>query len=325
MSTVSLWSVIVLLFAAGSMAGAIVVTSLETMLRRSLRSFAPAARVRWLTTLVAMPYATGLLAVVVAFGPCLHHLAFGLEDGCLAHGRPNFFFCLRTPMHDVPMAWAAAGLLLAFALGRAVASTVRLVRAHRACCMLRRVGRWDASRSVWLVPGSVAMVAGLPSPHIFLGEVLVQHFSQRVLDAVLAHERAHAARRDLATKLIARVAASCLPPRTRAELLSELDLAMEQACDAIAAADTRDPLLVARSLLELASIDDRPHAWAATFASSEHLEARVRALCEPRWRSSRSAFAAASTLVTGLLLTCLVFDLKIHEATETIFATLLVG
>lgn len=107
-------------------------------------------------------------------------------------------------------------------------------------------------------------------------------------------------------------------------LLSELDLSIEQACDEIVATSTQDPLVVAHSLLDVASLDAPAMPFALAFAAEDHLEARVRALCEPSWRSSRRAFATATLSGLALLAFCLAFDPVLHDASEAVFE-LLVG
>ena len=326
MNTVNLFAVLLVLFALGALIGSFALRVLEPVLVPRIRGFAPAVRVRWLNALMALPLASGVIGVAVAFGPCLHNLALGLADGCHDHGGPEFFFCLRTPTHDVPLAWLLAAALLLAVARRAWRASRSLVRTHRALALLKRVSRWDGARGLWVVPGRLAMVAGFPEADIFLGEDLDGQVAPATLRIVLAHERAHKERRDLLTKLVARAISTCFFDAALSErLLEELDLAMEQACDAAAAEVMKDPVLVARSLVDLARANEPPPEWAFGFGPANHLEARVRALCEPRWRSSRATLGAGIVVTVSLLAACVALDSGLHDLAEAAFGSLLGG
>lgn len=170
MNLIDVSAVATLLFALGAGAGALVQRVMVPIVAPGLRTFAPSVRTRWLVALLATPSAFSILALLVPFGPCLRNLLLGLPDGCRGHGGPQFFFCLRTPMGNVPVAWALAAALLILATRRLTVGLGTVIRAERALAMLRSVGRWDGSRGAWLVPGALAMVAGFPRARVYLGE-----------------------------------------------------------------------------------------------------------------------------------------------------------
>lgn len=290
-----------------------------------MRRFAPAARVRWALGLLAAPAGFGALAALVAFGPCLHTLVLGMPDACQSHGGPDFFFCLRMPMHNTPVAWAIGLVAGAWVTSRLVVGAQALVRTRSALDHLRRLGTFDAKRGFWLVPGDIAIVAGFPRAQVYVGERLETSVSAVTFDAVIAHERAHQRRRDLRTKLAARAVSLCLPTNLRAALLGELDLAMEQACDAIAADEIGDALTVAGSLLELVrAAATMPEGFALAFSAPfDHLEARVRALCAPDWSPSGRAASGCVALGAMVVIGCVAFDLPLHDMTEALFERLL--
>lgn len=316
--------VVVLLVLSGIGVASLALAAVRDSVLDRVRGYAPAARVRWLLALLALPSSAGVLAVVIGFGPCLGNLIAGLPDTCQSHGGPDFFFCLRMQMHDVPVAWMAAGAMAVLVGPRLVAGGRVIFRARAAVTQLERLGSYDAERDIWLVPGGFAIVSGWPRSRIYVGQTLEQRFSHDTFRTLLAHERAHRQRRDLDIKLLARGFALCLLGFLRQPLLDELDLAIEQACDALAAEEVRDPLVVAQSLIEVAGNGTLPDGLRLAFcASKDHLEARVRALCDPSWVPS--ARAAKAFLAVGLcvVVTCIAFDPHLHDLTEAMFERIL--
>ena len=284
-----------------------------------IRRFHPSVRVWWLVATISFPSVGALLVALVGFGPCLRTLLIGSPDGCQSHGGPDFFFCLRRSMHDVPAAWLVAGAFAMFVGRRLVAVVRALLQTRVVLGQLRRLGRYDQERNAWLVPGRIAVVAGWPRSELYVGVDLERALFRESVAALLAHERAHQRRKDLHIKLVAQVLSSCLPSTMRRVLLDELDLATEQACDAVAAEEVRDPLVVARSLLDTAREAESDLLALAFCATEGHLEARVRALCEPTWASSLRPAVALTALGTAVVLGCITFDANLHDVTEALF------
>ena len=288
-----------------------------------LRGFHPRVRVWWLVATMSFPSVAALLVALVGFGPCLRTLVIGFSDDCQSHGGPDFFFCLRRSMHDVPAAWLIAGAFTTFVARRLIESVRAMLQTRVVLGHLRRLGRYDQERNAWLVPGRIAVVAGWPRSELYVGVDLERALSRDSIAALLAHERAHQRRKDLSLKLAAQVLSSCLPSTMRRALLDELDLAIEQACDAVAAEELRDPLAVVRSLLDAAG-STGPELLALAFCATEdHLEARVRALCEPTWASSLRPAAAVAALGAAVVLGCVTFDANLHDVTEALFERIL--
>jgi len=73
-----------------------------------------------------------------------------------------------------------------------------------------------------------------------------------MLRVIVAHERAHARRRDGMIQFVAHLASLLHCPWVRWPLLADLSLACEQACDQEAAREVGDPLRVAETLVALA-------------------------------------------------------------------------
>jgi len=243
----------------------------------------PRARVAWLaaTLPVALPSAIVLLCAL----PGLAGFLSGAGDHCLGHGdHPHFCPVHATLSMSPPLAVAiAAFAAVSIALAR------RAVPALRA---LVREGRWLARRrgrrlapDVRLLdaPIPLALTHGFVRPAIWLTPALLDPLAEDERAVVIAHERAHVARRDPARFLIASLASVLLGPRLRARILDALRLASEQACDLIAADVVGDRLRVAETLVHVERLmtrAPRPLGTAAALVDSG-LRARVAALLAP--------------------------------------------
>jgi beta-lactamase regulating signal transducer with metallopeptidase domain len=94
-----------------------------------------------------------------------------------------------------------------------------------------------------------AITVGWLHPSVLVSTSLLERLSPAQLAIVVAHERAHAERRDGLAVTAARVLALGHLPFVRRELLSDLAVACEQACDEAAARACGDRVLVAEAIL----------------------------------------------------------------------------
>lgn len=320
----NLLAAMLVLAASGALAASAVLHLVHRPVLAWLRQTAPGVRIHWILVALGAPMATGLGTVLIAFGPCIHNLLLGLVDGCRDHGGPDVFLCLRLPMRDLPGAWAVAILVVTVMAHRLLRGTFVAISTQRALSTLRRLGSYDRARDIWLVPGDLAVVSGWPTSRVYVGEDLERTSSPCTFRVVLAHERAHVRRHDVGIKLFARLLGLGVPRHLREHLLSELGLAMEQACDASAANELHDPLAVARSLLELARTQvSTPALGLACVPPAEHLEARIRALCAPSWAPSRGIAALMSAALLATAAVCLTYDPTLHDLVEAAFDRLL--
>src|SRR5205814_9454341 len=103
-------------------------------------------------------------------------------------------------------------------------------------------------------PVPMSFAAGVFKPDVYVSRGMLSAFGRRELFAVIEHERAHVRRRDTLWRLATRMFSLpyALMPSRRAQLLRELDLAVEQACDEDAATAVGDRLTVAEALLRCA-------------------------------------------------------------------------
>lgn len=284
----------------GMLAGLWLVLALTTSLAAALlwrpalhafRAWHPErrARVAWLVAVA--PMALPSLLVLVCALPGLLGALFGIGDHCAAHGdHPHF-----CPIH----ATVAMSPLVAATLAIFAALLVRIVRTgldgirggvrEARWLLRRRGGALGPGIHVLHTPEPIALTHGLRCPEIWISQGLNAALRDEERKVVLAHEQAHAERRDPARLLFAGIASTLHWPPLREALLSELRLATEQACDASAARQLGDPLRVAGTLLRVERLMRGARApalrGAATLVDTS-LPARVEALLAPEFQSA---------------------------------------
>jgi len=147
---------------------------------------------------------------------------------------------------------------------------------------------WTACRAVGLDSESLRIVKGLPNPaftigwirpRVYVAQELSRELGENELRAVLAHEGAHAARRDPLRLGVLRFLAYVIfwVPALRRLAADMADESEVQADDAAA---RHDPLAVASAILTIASWgrESRTPATALGFTNDALLERRVRRL-----------------------------------------------
>jgi Zn-dependent protease with chaperone function len=127
----------------------------------------------------------------------------------------------------------------------------------------------------------LALTCGVVRPTLLLSTWLVTYLDQRELEAVLAHELAHLARRDPLVTWLATVLrdAFCYLP-TSWVAYRQLQQERELACDDLAVGVTRRPLALASALAKVwqRAAAGPALATAAPLAASAAIEARIRRL-----------------------------------------------
>jgi Zn-dependent protease with chaperone function len=301
---------------AFALATSLGVAALWPLARRRLARGHPALRARAAWLAAVAPTALPALLVGLCFAPGLLG-AVGLGvDHCPRHlDHPHL--CLRHA--SAPLGAAGAGILALGAAWGAAALGVELRRSDRARRWLARTPRRAGPRGFDLEvldsehPWSFA--AGLWRPRVHVASALLESLPPPQLAAVLEHERAHARRRDPLLRLTARSLSWAHLPWLRRELLAELALASEQACDAEAGRRTGDRVAVAEAILAVERLlaGAPAPAGVASFGGSTVAE-RVRALLAEEPRVTRVAHARGLT-VLALGAALAVAD-PLHHATE---------
>jgi Zn-dependent protease with chaperone function len=164
----------------------------------------------------------------------------------------------------------------------------------------------------------LCLLVGVFRPSIVVSRALLSSVTREELVAILAHEQAHAVRRDTLVRLIAQVSTFFMLPRVRRELLRDLELAAEQSSDEVSAAVIGDRLAMAETILKverlLEAAPDGLGALAVSFGGTS-VPLRVSALLERRLdKRPRLPFVVAA--LSGALLFALGSEL--HHATETL-------
>ncbi|MFY3742501.1 M56 family metallopeptidase [Anaeromyxobacter sp. Red801] len=270
------------------------------------RLLPPAVRARVLLAWAALPAAAGAGLLVLTLWPSLG-AALGLAvDHCPAHVG-HVHLCVHHPPASGPAAAGAIGLALG---GLAVAAA--LARGARPLLLARRAARL---RSFQLAPGVGAIDASTPlaltvgwfRPRVLVSTALLDRLTPPQLRVVVAHERAHADRRDALWLAAARLVSLAHLPGVRRRLLADLALASEQACDEVAARACGDRLLVAETIVAAErALALSPATGAALAFGGSDVAERVESLLErppdaPRLRRALWAAAVAGLLAAGLL------------------------
>ena len=245
------------------------------------------------------------LLLLACLAPGLATLLGHDGDHCLQHAdHPHLCLvhAVGGPL-DAPGAWLLGLALAGLAIGLARA-VLRVRDTRRWLARLARpIPRATNGPVVYLDSSRpFSFVAGLLRPRIFLSASLADTLEPDQLAVVLAHERAHQARRDPLRRAAAEASSLMLPPRTRRAILEELALASEQTCDEQAAAALGDRLAVAEVLVAVERLAQRaslPGRAALPAFGGSQVATRVHSLLEapPRDRS-RGVGGAVAALAT---------------------------
>ncbi len=304
----------VVFVACVSLALAVAVRVAQTPLLAALGRLAPRPRVRWLTGVIAAPLCAGTVALLLALGHCVAPRLIGLDDDCRGVAGAGCAFCLLLPGSAGGFAWLLSALVTLPLVRQSVRSTRGIWLARRARERLRAVAA-QGPDGVWRVPGAGAFVVGWPDAVVCIGEELSQSLDSDAVKAVEAHEDEHRARGDVWLRAVTRLLAAAHLPATGRALLSALDLAIEQACDARASEAVADPLIVAQALIDAARMQG--HDGGATCVPAS-LDARVEALCAPAPAGGVRGLPAVAGALVALAAVALLLNHQIHRAAETL-------
>jgi Zn-dependent protease with chaperone function len=307
--------------AAGSLTTALVYPQVrDRILRR------PAAdRVGLVLTWITLPLLLALTLTVACVLPSLLQLVFReVVDHCVTHPDHHVHLCLihQPAGGGSALAWSALALLAAVGL-RAVMRAARALRsAHRAIEPLLARAETDGELRIgWIrCPLPMALTVGLLRPRVLISDALREQLPEKLLEAVIAHERAHERRRDVAKRALASVLARLHTPATRRLLLEDLVVATELAADAEAARAVGSSLRVADAILAVEHLTAgvRPNQLALAFGEAS-VGARIEALLAPAITPRRRHRVA---WVAGTLSIVTVLALPLHHAVETLLTSL---
>ncbi len=282
----------------------------------------PERRHRAFVALAMAPSILALATFTAALLPPLVSLFVPAFDHCLEHDDHHFHLCFR----HMPSA-LTSGLAQGVALGSVVLGSVALLRASmrarrraRAWRSLLLTSRYEPLLGAHVVALTtpLAFTAGLWRPRVFLSRALVHDADAETLAIVLAHEHAHARRRDVLVAAVAAWGLRLFGRRTRARLQAELALSAERAADECAAHASGDRLAVAAAIIRVAQhVGAAPQLGVAraNFGAG-HIDARVAALMAPPATVTGRAVALAVLGATALGL--LVAAGPLHQLIESL-------
>ncbi len=257
----------------------------------------------WLFAPLWLPVAL----LTAAMAPDLIGALLQATDHCAEHiDAHHHHLCVVHPPHasDQPLAWAlplALALIAGLIIARSASKRLTEWRLARALVAISRPSALGDDIRVLDQPDPLALTVGCRRPTALLSTGLIARITPAALDVVIAHERAHIARRDTWFALLDRFAASLLPRPVAAPLLERITLAREQACDAAAAVAAGGPLRVAQALTEVARLGMAAPEAGVSVASGA-LEARIRHLLEPPPREARPWLAPTLAALAVVLI-----------------------
>jgi Zn-dependent protease with chaperone function len=298
-------------------------------LRRVLAAWAPSARSAAVLALSLLPFMAAVAGLLATFSPSLLSWLGVIADHCHLHpDHPHL--CLSHPplLHGSTLVYAALLAGAGLCLLAAGSWTVRWIKTRRTVAQLVKLSVHHAVHGVHIVPteAPIAFAAGLRAPRLFLSRLLLTQLTPGQLDAVIAHERAHAARFDALRQTVAAALSRLHLPATRRLLLSDLALAAEQSCDEAAGAATGDRLLVAQAIITVerlfASQAVRaPALFSAAHFTGSHVGERVQAMLDAP-RAAVPVSRVVWPVLGASLLAFAVAAQPLHHATETLLGFL---
>lgn len=299
-----------------TLVGFALASGLSVALRSRLASFEPESRADAWTAIAIVPIVTSLVGVAACVLPSISAHLLGGHDHCSHHGgHPHLcpWHLVETGTREGWLLLASIGALLLVAATRAVFDVARARRLTRSLVE----GRCERTRVLDTAEPFSAAV-GLLSPVVIVSRGLAEALTPVELDAAIAHERAHARRRDALRLWLVRTLWTLVPRAASRTLLAELALACEEACDRTSAEAVGDPLIVADAIVKASrAMQPLDLATAIGFGATT-IERRVRALLDPP--TTRATFPWL-TLGAFALVTLLFAD-PLHHATETVLGFL---
>jgi Zn-dependent protease with chaperone function len=218
------------------------------------------------------PYVVGLVMLLLVFSPSLSHLlGFGV-DHCHTHDHHAHLCLVHSPLFTGGLLeqWILVGTGVAV-LSQAFTTGRRLRLGRRAVNMLLALAKPSAGHPHYEIVASehpFAITAGVLRPRVLVSSGLLDALSPTELATVLSHEQAHQRRRDTVRLVAADTLSALHLPSTRRFIREQLHLAVEQACDEVAAIDTGDRLQVAETILKMTRLATSSNPMAAATGAS---------------------------------------------------------
>jgi len=260
------------IWCAAFVAGSLLAAALYPLLRPALERLSPGSATAAILLYALIPFAASIVIVTVLLNP--QYAAALVPDHCHADGCEA-----HTPVVGLS-SFGGIGLVASGSLGvlsLLTAAFYGLRAGRRRLGLLTGLSRpqSDGYRVVDS-PELFAWCCGLWRTELIVSSSLVERLSAREFDAVLAHEREHAARLDNLRACVLRWATICWLPTPRRRMRADHAAASEFACDAAALKRTGDPSALLSALRSLRSACGTAAASSAAFSEGD-VGARMRA------------------------------------------------
>lgn len=295
-----------------------------------LNRLTPATRANVLFAWAIAPVWLSITLLLLVLSPSIAHtLGFGI-DHCHEHGHHVHLCVVHTPwVVGSTIEWIVSGGLVALVLTWVIAAGTRLVGARAKLGLLRALSRPSTDMAATHIVSSrrhFVFTAGILRPQIFLSSALLQAVDPNEPATVIAHEHAHQRRRDGLRLFIADLFGGLHWPPIRRLILADLHLAIEQACDEVAAEQSGDRLQVAETILHLTRLIGSPTprlaSVEAAFTGSD-AAVRIEGLLRPPIPQRPAVLASVSILAAGLLVLAFASSDWWHHSAETLLGYLL--
>ncbi len=256
--------------------------------RRRLERCAPAVQSRLLLAAALTP----VLLMTTIF-------AASVADWLLLSGAADF--CLEQSDSSHPSIILLLLFLFFFSrvaiLGFRFATDVRRAANANRAFQRASAGAFAGCR-VLPIEEPQAFVLGMLKPHVYLSQGLIETLHPDDLRFVLAHEKAHARRRDPLRRFVAAVGLLFHLPGIAAMLNRRLARSQEMTADAEAAHKVEERPRLAEALVRFARLRVSPATIARMEFLNGDLEARVQELLDS---SSRTNGPSTSMIISGFI------------------------
>lgn len=259
-------------------------------LTRRLITLEPATQSTILLLWSCLPFLAAFGVLFLALLPSILQITGLSSDHCLGHLEGHIHFCLihRPAPVEYWLVWAPGLLFVALLIVTSLNMIVDIWETIRFKRNLDQYLPGDSNQKssdpdqilVTLnTETPLALTCGLLKQKIFISKGLVDRLTDEEQLMLLAHENAHVERNDAIKKLMARSLSFAHFPAVRKSLLSQLNLACEQACDLASSMVSKDPGKVAELLLKVERIYQK-HLFIASPLTSGVLDYSAGSLSE---------------------------------------------
>ncbi|NOQ36861.1 MAG: M48 family metalloprotease [Methylococcaceae bacterium] len=243
-----------------------------------------------------------------------------MTDHCSSHENGIAHLCWFDPIvHISDVAWMfALSLMAIMVIFNSYKAFNLLIKHWKFQTTLHAISKKEPQRDIFQIASEKIFVfsSGLFVPHAFISSTLLNKLSTQQLDVVLAHEQAHCQRRDVLRRLLLSCAALFHFPKTRQQLLDDLELAHEQICDIAAIKKVGDRFLVAETIIEIArqlnTLIPTKENEVMAFCGS-HIDLRVKHLLEQPNPVRQSTLFFSALLFSLVLIGILTLTMPLHH------------